>query len=278
MTAQQNLTYTAHCQSCNTPNKAQSIICGKLFNMPVMCRCEKEKYDKETTAIAEMERKAKIERMRCGGIPRRFMHDWTIENGKRKAPEVMNKAQSYVDKWEINKQKNRGLLLWGNVGRGKTYFATATANALIDKGISVKMTSFPRILDDLTGFSVKNRTEYIERLIRYDLLIIDDLGVERKTDFGQEIVYNVIDQRILSNKPLIITTNLTLDQLKNPSDVTGARIYDRVLSVCYPICFNGDNLRGKAYEVAKAENAEEQQAKSYDINKLQQQFESGVFA
>ena len=56
-------------------------------------------------------------------------------------------------------------------------------------------------------------------------------------------VYNVIDSRYRSRKPLIVTTNLTLDSLQNPLDTAHARIYDRLLEMCAPILFTGENFR-----------------------------------
>lgn len=68
-------------------------------------------------------------------------------------------------------------------------------------------------MNDLTA-SFEGRNEYIERLCRFPLLIIDDFGMERGTEYGLEQVYNVIDSRYRSRKPLIVTTNLTLDSLQ----------------------------------------------------------------
>ena len=72
---------------------------------------------------------------------------------------------------------------------------------------------------------------------------IDDFGMERGTEYGLEQVYNVIDSRYRSRKPLIVTTNLTLDSLQNPLDTAHARIYDRLLEMCAPILFTGENFR-----------------------------------
>ena len=75
------------------------------------------------------------------------------------------------------------------------------------------------------------------------LLIIDDFGMERGTEYGLEQVYNVIDSRYRSGKPLIVTTNLILDELQHPQDTPHARIYDRLLEMCAPILFTGTNFR-----------------------------------
>ena len=75
------------------------------------------------------------------------------------------------------------------------------------------------------------------------LLIIDDFGMERGTEYGLEQVYNVIDSRCRSGKPLIVTTNLSLAELQNPQDTPHARIYDRLLEMCCPVCVSGENFR-----------------------------------
>ena len=140
------------------------------------------------------------------------------------------------------KSENIGYLLWGNVGTGKSYFAGCIANALMEQEIPVCMTNFAMILNNLFT-SAEGRNEYITRLCAYPLLILDDFGMERGTEYGLGQVYNVIDSRYRSNKPLITTTNLTLEQMQHPQDTAHARIYDRMLEMCVPVCFTGGNFR-----------------------------------
>lgn len=166
--------------------------------------------------------------------------NWTFENDNGKNPN-MRRAKCYVDRWNKMCSENIGLLLWGEVGTGKSYFAACIANALVEQCVSVKMTNFAAILNDL--FSCDDKNEYINRLNESSLLIIDDLGIERDTEYALEQVYNIIDARYKSNKPLIVTTNLSLTELKHPVDTAHKRIYDRVLEMCVPIRFNGENMR-----------------------------------
>ena len=77
----------------------------------------------------------------------------------------------------------------------------------------------------------------------YPLLVIDDFGMERGTEYALEQIYNIIDSRYRSRKPLIVTTNLTLTELKNPQDTAHARIYDRLLELCTPIACTGPSMR-----------------------------------
>ena len=140
------------------------------------------------------------------------------------------------------KERNIGYLLWGGVGTGKSYFAGCIANALMEREIPVCMTNFALILGDLAA-SFEGRNEYISRLCSFPLLILDDFGMERGTEYGLEQVYNVIDSRYRSGKPLIATTNLTLEELQHPEDTAHARIYDRLIEMCSPVRFTGSNFR-----------------------------------
>ena len=169
------------------------------------------------------------------------MREWTFANDNGRNPQ-MKTAHFYVEHWEDMKAGNIGYLLWGSVGTGKSYLAGCIANALMEKEISVRMTNFALILNDLAA-TFEGKNEYISNLCRYPLLILDDFGMERGTEYGLEQVYNVIDSRYRSGKPLIVTTNLTLTELQNPQDTPHARIYDRLLEMCAPVCFSGENFR-----------------------------------
>ena len=86
-----------------------------------------------------------------------------------------------------------GLLLWGPVGTGKSFIAGCIANALLDQGVPVMMTNFARLLNKLTDMCVGDRNAYIDSFNSFPLLIIDDLGVERNSEFAREQVFSVID-------------------------------------------------------------------------------------
>lgn len=80
-------------------------------------------------------------------------------------------------------------------------------------------------------------------LLDCGLLILDDFGVERHTEFAQEQMYHIINGRYNRKKPMVITTNMTLQQMKNPGSVAEQRLHDRILEVCVPVCFDADSLR-----------------------------------
>ena len=105
------------------------------------------------------------------------------------------------------------------------------------------MTNFARILNALNGMYAEDRNRYIDSLNQYSLLIIDDLGAERGTEYALEQVFNIVDARLRSDLPMIVTTNLTLNEMKHPADLAHERIYSRVLERCIPLKINNQNIR-----------------------------------
>ena len=167
--------------------------------------------------------------------------------------------------WQFIENTGTHLFLTGKAGTGKTTFLrklraespkrmivlAPTGIAAINAG-GVTIHSFfqlpfaPFIPD--TTFNTEQKhfrfsKEKINIIRSMDLLIIDDLGIERSTEFALEQVFNVIDSRYRSKLPLIVTTNMTLEELKNPQDLTRSRIYDRVLERCVPLRINNQNIR-----------------------------------
>ena len=231
-----------YCAKCRTPRQCVIQHGDRIVTPPVMCDCQRIAEEKEDAAFQKRQEEFRIERMKESGLQDRYLHDYTFANDKGYNPEI-KKAQRYVTEWAMMKENCIGLLLWGNVGTGKTFIAACIANALIEKDVSVLMTNFSKILNSLSGMFGVDRNKFIESFNRYSLLIIDDLGIERNSEFALEQVFNVIDSRYRSKKPLIVTTNLTLDELKHPKDLAHARIYDRVLERCVPLKVNRQNIR-----------------------------------
>ena len=133
-------------------------------------------------------------------------------------------------------------MLYGNVGTGKTFIAACIANELIDECIPCIVTNFSRIVNQLSG-TWEGKQEYIDSLNSYSLLVIDDFAMERSTEYVNEIVYNVIDSRYRAGFPLIVTTNLSMGQFKNPEDINKQRIYSRINEMCYAVQVSGSDRR-----------------------------------
>jgi len=198
----------------------------------------REKQEAEEKARLHHEN---VRRLKLQGFTDWAMQNWTFENDNRQNPQ-MQLAQRYVDHWPEMREKNVGLLLWGGVGTGKSFMVGCIANALMEQEIAVCMTNFARIMNELNN-AFSGRNEVMDSLCGYPLLGIDDFGMGRGTEDALEQIYNIIDSRYRSHKPLIVTTNLTLTELKNPQDTTHARIYDRLLELCTPIACTGPSMR-----------------------------------
>lgn len=231
-----------HCGKCDTPKQCRIMLFGAEAMPFCLCKCENERIESEKRQIAEFERKERIKTMRRDGVPK-DMHGWTFENDNGYSKELTDKAKRYADAWEKMKSENMGVMFWGSIGNGKTYAAACIANRLIDNAVSAMVTSIPKLLNDLSGFHTEDKNEYIDSLNRYSLLVIDDLGAERGTEYALEKVYEVIDGRYRSGKPLIVTTNLSMEKLKNPGSIEYERIYSRVLEMCVPIRCTEPSIR-----------------------------------
>ena len=241
-----------HCKLCN--GRRQTVVPRfhreGYFTPRIVCACQEVLINQKREAEEKEKRMESIRRKKAQGLQDRYLYDYTFANDNGQNP-LMEKARGYVEHWWDAYKKNTGLLLFGNVGTGKSFFAGCIANALLEQNVPVLMTNFPTILSRLTGLFGEERLAFIDSLAQYDLLIIDDLGVERSSEYAMEQVYLVVDCRYRSKKPIIITTNLTLAEMKNPPDLAHARIYDRILERCAPILFGGKNFRKESAKETK---------------------------
>lgn len=230
------------CGKCRTPKQCRVRIFEKERLVPCLCRCETERREAEDAARRELEWLNRIRRLKANALQDKALYAYTFDRDDGQNP-AMKYARRYVKHWAAMKERGQGLLLWGGVGTGKTFAAACIAHALTEQAVPVLMTNFSKILNSLSGMFSEDRNKYLASFNHFSLLIIDDLGIERNSEYALEQVYNVVDSRYLSRLPFIITTNLPLAALQEPEDLAHARIYDRVLERCTPICFNGRNYR-----------------------------------
>ena len=232
------------CGQCHTKKQKKISFLGEERIVGCLCRCAAEKLEKEREEYRVEEELLNIQKMKSAGLQDRTFYNYTFDHCDASQENAVY-AKRYVEHFPEMVQTGQGLLFWGNVGTGKTFLAGCIANALLEQKIPVLMTSFPKILNALGGLYSSERNEYLASLNRYTLLVIDDMGIERESQYTVETIYTVIDERYKSGKPFIITTNIQLDALKNPQDVEHARIYDRIMERCMPVYFGGRNYRSE---------------------------------
>lgn len=226
-----------HCSVCHRKTQTRIRIDALGIDKVVRCIC-----DCKNREIDEYERQKKIKEKKQQCFRGTDMTDWTFENDDRKNARISDAMIRYTDNFDEFLRDGKGLLFFGSVGTGKTYYAACIANRLIEKGYRVKFTNFATLTNEIQA-TFEGKQAVIDDLNRYPLLIIDDLGAERNSEFMQEMVFNIIDGRYRAGLPLIITTNLTAEEIKKPQDVRCSRIYDRILEMCFPVEVQGVSRR-----------------------------------
>lgn len=134
------------------------------------------------------------------------------------------------------------LLFFGSPGTGKTFLSSCIAKELLDAGFLVVYRTADGLIQNLKDVKFNDQVELLELLLNCDLLIIDDLGTELTTEFSKVELFNFLNAKLLRKKKMIISTNLTIENLKNKYD---ERIYSRLVGDFNLYKFLGDDLRIK---------------------------------
>lgn len=230
------------CGKCNTPKQTKVAIFGMEEIVFCQCKCEKERSQKEEAEEQQAKLERIIEQMRKEGLYSEKLEKWTFDKDDKTNERITIVAKKYVENFAEMKKQGKGLLFYGDVGRGKTFVAACIVNALISRCIPCLMTNAPQVANKL-GSTFDGKQDFIDRLNSYSLLVIDDLGGERDTEYMREIVQTAIDNRYIAGLPLIVTTNLTPEELKKPPDIGKKRLYSRLFEMCIPIEVKGVDRR-----------------------------------
>lgn len=197
------------CKKCE--DKGYYDINGKT----VRCACMKSAL--VTCACAELNRYAPLSLSTFESFDLEY-YDKSINPKVKTSPyehmsKVFRLCQNYADNFSKNSES---ILMSGETGLGKTHLSLAIANEVIKKGYGVVYASAPPIISKLEKeyFSSDKDDSLFSMLADCDLLIIDDLGTEFYSQFAVSQFYNLFNSRMLSNKPIIINTNLTITELK----------------------------------------------------------------
>lgn len=212
------------------------------------CDClEKKKQEQFAELSRQYEEEVKrnrVKKYRDISIIDKKFYESKFENADE--DKTITFLKKYCDKFKISGTAPVGIYLYGPVGIGKTFGASCLANELMQDGKTVLFMNLGLYLNKIrAGF--KNNTEDVNietEVLNYvktcDLLVIDDLGTENKTPFVLEKTFNLIDARYRTKKPFVVTSNLSLEQLKDRFD---DRIQDRIKGHAFPFFCEGESKR-----------------------------------
>lgn len=242
-----------HCGKCRQPkqawidwvpdaegNRAKRLV-------PIMCKCDEEAEAREKARQKQLKFDERIKRLRstiCGGAL-----DFTkvcFDMDEEPESPISRTCRSYVARWTQMAAENMGIIFYGDKGTGKSFYAACIVNALAEKGVTTAFTTTAALMQRIHKWDAE---EILEAVRRVQLLVLDDFGAERDTSYGVEVLYNVINERCKTKKPTIITTNLSLNELRADNDIYRGRMNDRIVEMC-PITLrmSGDSRRVKIAE------------------------------
>ena len=155
-------------------------------------------------------------------------HSDSEKSQKDNITHILSSLEQYV--YQFNPDKSPNILFYGPTGQGKTFFCNSISKYLMDKGYVVIYQTAFKLIDIIEEYRFRSKGESSEgkynMLLEADLLIIDDLGTEFNNSFTNTEIFNIINGRLLKNKPLIISTNLGLKEIEQVySQRVSSRIY-----------------------------------------------------
>jgi len=209
---------------------------------PKNCDCRQADIE-----AREAETKSKEARVQ-GDFLRRSLSDaqyketsFAMDDGRDEKTSLF--CRNYVSNWETAYKENHGIMFYGMVGSGKTFFSSCIANALVDKGKTVMMTTISELELAMNKDFKKYKTEVLRNIRTVNCLILDDVGKEQLTKESLEATYEIINTRYKSKKPLIITSNLTRRAMQEEKSVNLRRIFSRLEEMCVPVLVEATDRR-----------------------------------
>lgn len=206
-----------------------------------MCTCHRQLL--KDIMRNEMSRLAPLAKCTFDNFSLEYYSDKPMENNivpKQRAEKIFDTCRKYAQNFS---QNSKNLLFFGGAGLGKTHLSLAIMNVVINKGYDVCYGTSQNICDDLQSeqFGRTDNLVYTKnQIMNCDLLVLDDLGTEIDNQYSIATLYNIINTRILSSKPTIISTNYSMISLENKYD---KRITSRLTGEYIAFYFIGNDIR-----------------------------------
>jgi DNA replication protein DnaC len=234
-----------HCKKCGGRRQREvNLPDGNKMTVSCGCRCMKEDWDAKEEKRKAEEETMRIDSLRTMAFPDSdsAMIQCTFDKDDGARPDVTAGMKNYCENFPYLRRLGKGILLYGTVGTGKSFFAACIVNDLVSKGYRCMMTTFPRLTNQISALW-DGKQEFIDDLTRYDLIAIDDLGIERDTEYMNEHITMIVDALYRAKVPLVITSNYTPKQMKGEGEIRRQRIYDRLIEQCHPVEMSGESRR-----------------------------------
>ena len=230
----EELTYT--CTDCGRLVKPHQIVLfGQVRWIRAVCECVFERKAQKEARRKEAARQERIERLfSLADLGPRFsecrFETWEERKGSERCYEL---ALEYAKNFDEHMRRGDGLLLMGEPGNGKSHLAAAIVNYLVLRGKTCVFRSVPALLKRLQETyregSRATESEALTVLQEADLLVLDDLGAEKVTEWAESTLYYIVDERYRWRRPLVLTTNCDMEALE---ERIGTRTIDRLLEMC----------------------------------------------
>ncbi len=211
----------------------------------VRCSCYNKKITEHLLMQSNLGNVLKVENFDTFNLDYYSSQKWkNMKYSPRENAEyALGEAKRFADSFESG-ERIKGMLIYGETGLGKTFLSNCIAERLIERGRSVLYLSANQLFNDVIGaylIEKKEEMKYVYELVKgAELLIIDDLGTEMTNNLVNSQLFEVINIRAREEKPTLISTNRSIEQLKERYQ---ERILSRILADYTVICMYGDNVR-----------------------------------
>lgn len=225
------------CPICSNEVPAIEIeVLGRKRWVQPICECEKQAKMEEVNRLVRAKEENEVrELFSISNIGDKYLNasfeNFEVRPGSENAYKIAKHYAEHFDEYGPE-----SIMIWGEPGNGKTHLAAAVHNHLTEQGKVVVFISMPELLNKIKATFNEDNKETEEQILKAlricDLLIIDDLGAEKTSEWVQEKLFTIIDMRYKRQKPIMATSNIRPADL---IDKIGKRAYDRILEMSQPI-------------------------------------------